>query len=251
MRFSVFPAALVMLVAAHAQAQSAPPSNTPRSDRVLADAPSGSESIGAKEHFERALTWYRMGKYARAVEELDLALDRDPGGKDLVFNLALVQEKLGDLEGAIRSLGRFQSLEKDPVELERAQQAIDRLRGAQAEFAANRSQSASFVAPLPAAPARVRGKLDAWVIGTGSLALASFVVGTAFGVRALTLDSRSDLSGARDAAVITDLAFATSVLAGAGCLGLYLGRYADAPAARLSMPVALPRVSAAGLLLRY
>ncbi len=253
MRFSVFPAVVVIFVAARASAQSAAPSNTPRSDRALGEGETTGSSItvGAHEHFERALTWYRAGKYRQAVEELNAALDRDPGGKDLVFNLALVQEKLGDLDGAIRSLGRFQSLEKDPAELERAAQAIERLQGAQAEFAANRPHSLMF-APPPAPPTRVRGKLDAWVIGTGGVAIASFVVGAVFGIRALHLDSRSEQGSARDAAMVADFAFATSVLAGAGSLGLYFGRYADAVPERLALPLfALPRLAAAGVVLRY
>ena len=255
MRFRVFPAVVVTLVAASASAQSADPNNTPRSDRVLREdaASTGANSVGAHEHFERALTWYRAGKYRSAVEELNAALERDPGGKDLVFNLALVQEKLGDLEGAIRSLGRFQSLEKDPVELERASQAIERLRGAQAELATNRSQSVDMPAPAPAPEPRVRGKFDAWVIGTGSLAIASFVVGTALGVRALHLDGRAEYGRARDSAVLADLAFATSVLSGAASLGLYFGRYADTRAGsdQLALPLLMPRVSSLGLSLRY
>ncbi len=220
----------------------------------MGDRTSASEPAGAHEHFERALTWYRAGKYRRAVEELDAALDQDPGGKDLVFNLALVQEKLGDLDGAIRSLGRFQSLEKDPVEIERATEAIERLQGARVEAIANARLGAAPAVTVPSPSARERGKLDAWVIGTGSLAIASFVVGTVFAVRALTLDSDGDSNGARDAAMITDLAFATSVLSGAGSLGLYLGRYKDAPPAReigAGVPLSLPRVCSAGLVLHY
>lgn len=254
MRFSMFPAVVVILLAARAQAQSPDPNGTPRSDRAPGDRESvaGTSSVGAHEHFERALTWYRAGKYGRAVEELKLALDRDPGGKDLVFNLALVQEKLGDLEGAIQSLDRFQSLEKDPAELERAAEAVQRLQGAQAEVAANRPQCAALPAPAsaPAPPPRVRGNFDAWVIGAGGVAIASFVVGTVFGVRSLTMKSNSEAGRARDSALIADFAFATSVLAGAGSVGFYLGRYADAPA-RPGATVAMPRVSSAGIVLRF
>ncbi len=252
MRFSVFPALFVILLAARVQAQSVPPSDTPRTDRAPGDgsAVGSTSSVGAPEHFERALTWYRAGKYRRAVEELNLALDRDPGGKDLVFNLALVQEKLGDLDGAIRSLGRFQSLEKDPVELERAAQAIQRLQGAQAEAAANRPHSEALPSPAAGPSPRVRGKLDAWVVSTGGVAIASFVVGAVFGVRALTMSTSSEASTARDSALIADFALATSVLAGAGSFGLYFGRYADAPG-RVAAPLALPRVSAASLVLRF
>jgi tetratricopeptide (TPR) repeat protein len=208
----------------------------------------------AAEHFERALAWYRAGKYRRAVGELEAALERDPGGKDLVFNLALVQEKLGDLAGAIASLERFQSMEKDPKELERASQTIERLRGAQSELlspVAREPAQASLPAPCPAR--RVRGKFDGWVIGTGSLALASLVVGTAFGIRALTLDADADPSSARDAAIVADVALVTGLLAGAGSVALYFGRFADAPpeTATLSRAQPLPRASLTQLEFRY
>ncbi len=260
MRFSVFPALALLAFSAQAWAQAAPgaPPSTPRSDRALVEHTSASEPAGAHEHFERALTWYRAGKYRRAVEELDAALDQDPGGKDLIFNLALVQEKLGDFDGAIRSLGRFQSLEKDPDEIERATQAIERLQGARSELSANSRLVAAPAVTSSGATARERGKLDGWVIGTGSFALASFVVGTVFVVRALSLDSDGDSSGARDSAMIGDLALAGSVLSGAGSLGLYLGRYKDASpgaerggSASAALSPSLPRISTAGIVLRY
>jgi hypothetical protein len=90
----------------------------------------------------------------------------------------------------------------------------------------------------------VRGKFDGWVIGTGSLALASLLVGTVFGVRALTLDADAEQSRARDAATIAEIALTTSLLAGAGSVALYFGRFADPapePLARRTQP--LPRAS--------
>ena len=270
MRLGVFPAIIVLLVASGAQAQSAAPvvpgglapaSLAPAAPvspapgpasgpRVLTDG-SASPAAQAAEHFERALAWYRTGNYRRAVDELEAALERDPGGKDLVFNLALVQEKQGDLAGAIASLVRFQSMEKDPKELERASQTIARLRGAQAELLAVVPSAPAVVAlpPEPCPAPRVRGKLDGWVLGTGGLALASLLVGTVFGVRVLTLDAESEETQARDAAIIADVALATSLLAGAGSVALYFGRFADAPAERVALP--LPRASLARLEFRY
>lgn len=247
MRWSLFSALIIVFIAARAEAQSVPPTGTPRSDRTLGEGntPQREGSVGAAEHFERALSWYRTGKYRQAVDELNLALERDPGGKDLVFNLALVQEKLGDLEGAIQSLVRFQSLEKDPVELGRAEQAIERLRGVQAELATNRPQP-ERPTPVCAAPPRLRGKYDAWVVGAGGLAVTSFIVGAVFATRALVLGSGSDAESSRDSALIADFAFASSVLAGAGSVGLYLGRYADPPQ-QLALPGGTRRVSSAGL----
>jgi hypothetical protein len=168
----------------------------------------------------------------------------------LVFNLALVQEKQGDLAGAIASLSRFQSMEKDPKELERASQTIARLRGAQAELLAVVPSAPTVAfAREPCPVPRVRGKLDGWVIGTGGLALASLLVGTAFGVRVFTLDAANEETQARDAAIIADVALATSLLAGAGSVALYFGRFADAPTERATLP--LPRASLARVEFRY
>jgi tetratricopeptide (TPR) repeat protein len=268
MRLGVFPAVIVLLMATRAEAQSgapvppvslapaalapaAPVSPAPPSPRVLTDG--GVSPTRAAEHFERALAWYRAGKYRSAVAELEAARERDPNGKDLVFNLALVQEKLGDLAGAIASLEHFQSMEKDPKELEHASQTIERLRGAQAELLANAPRPPTAAVTSVACPeARVRGKLDGWVIGTGSLALASLLVGTVFGVRALTLDADSEQSRASDAATIAEISLATSLLAGAGSVALYFGRFADPspePVSRRAQP--LPRASLARVEFRF
>jgi tetratricopeptide (TPR) repeat protein len=254
MRFGVFPAAMVIFAAVHARAQGmAPPA--PSGDRVLTDGSRAPGEAAAHEHFERALVWYRAGKYHLAIEELDAALDRDPGGKDLVFNLALVQEKLGDLDGAIRSLQRFQSMEKDAAEIERAAQTIQRLEGARGELVApERSQP---VPPAARSFPRTRGKLDVWVAGTGGLSVASLLVGAVFAVRTLTLAPSAtsyDASRARRAhssAVISDIAFSISLFAGAGAAALYLGRYADVESRHTALPLSLPRVSAAWLEFRY
>jgi tetratricopeptide (TPR) repeat protein len=268
MRLGLFPAVIVLLIATRAEAQSAAPvppaglapaSLAPATPVSPAPAPrmltDGSVSPAqAAEHFERALAWYRAGQYRRALEELEAALERDPGGKDLLFNLALVQEKLGDLAGAIASLARFQSLEKDPKELERASQTIARLRGAQAELLAGTARPpVPALLPEPCPTPRVRGKFDGWVIGTGSLALASLLVGTVFGVRALSLDAADEQSRARDAAIIADVALATGLLAGAGSVALYFGRFVDAVPPERALPLAqpLPQASIARVEFRY
>jgi tetratricopeptide (TPR) repeat protein len=254
MRFGVFPAAMLIFAAVHARAQGMPPP-APKGDRVLTDGSRAPGEAAAHEHFERALVWYRAGKYHLAIEELDAALDRDPGGKDLVFNLALVQEKLGDLDGAIRSLQRFQSMEKDAAEIERAAQTIQRLEGARAELVAPEPGQPVPVAARPFP--RARGKFDLWVAGTGGLSVASLLVGAAFAVRTLTLAPGAtsyDASRARrahSAAVISDVALSVSLFAGAGAAALYFGRYVDVESGHAALPLRLPRVSAAWLEFRY
>jgi len=265
MRLGLFPAAFVLLTVAPAWAEGASTSG-PGADRVVSEPTSPLEQAAAREHFEHALALYRSGKYHQAVAELQAALASDPSGKDLVYNLALVQEKLGDFDGAIASLERFQGMEKDPAELERAAQTIERLKGARAELVSPPVVAARSPAPPPCPLPRVRGKLDEWVLGTGGVAIASLLVGTVFGVRALALDPRGDSTGpgtsfsdlhdrasrAHSAAIIADIAFSTSLLAGAAAATLYFGRYADVPApreARLILPA--PRVTAAWLEVHY
>ena len=249
MRFCVFPALLAgaLLLAGEARAQGAPPA-TPRGDRALSENGPAPGQTAAHEHFERALTWYRAGKYRLAVGELDAALAGDPGGKDLVFNLALVQEKLGDLDGAIHSLERFQSMEKDPTELERAAQTVERLRGARAELSSSAAHAALAPSPMPCPLPLVRGKFDGWVIAGGGLAVAAFLAGAALGVHSLSVD---DPRTGRHSALMADFAFATSLLAGAGTAALYFGRFAEPAPQHTLLPGALPRVSAAWLELRY
>ena len=249
MRFCVIPAVLAgaLALTGAARAQSPAPA-TPRSDRALSDSIAPGQAA-AREHFERALTWYRAGKYRLAVGELDAALAGDPGGKDLVFNLALVQEKQGDLDGAILSLERFRSMEKDPAELERAAQTVERLRGARAELSSGRARTdRPPPPPMPCPSPLVRGRFDGWVIAGGSLAVASFLAGAVLGVHSLSVD---DPRKARNTAVMADFAFATSLLAGAGTGALYFGRFAEPDLEHVALPNALPRVSAAWLELRY
>ncbi|HEX3775645.1 MAG TPA: tetratricopeptide repeat protein [Polyangiaceae bacterium] len=261
MRFGVFPALLVAFVSAPAWADSAP-ANSPTGERAVELSAAPPEQAAAREHFQRALSLYRAGKYHGAVAELEAALDSDPSGKDLVYNLALVQEKLGDFSGAIASLERFRTMEKDPAELERAAQTIERLQGARAELTSV-GPRAGAAAPCPAL--RARGRLDAWVLGTGGVAVASFLVGTVFGLRALSLDPSGESTGpgasfaslqdrahrAHTAAVVADVAFSTSIVAGAAAATLYFGRYADAPQFHERLPLSSPRMTAAWLELRY
>lgn len=263
MRFRIFPALVVVLVSARAEAESLP-SGAPSSDRTVSDTAAPERAV-ARVHFESALALYRAGKYRRAVAELQAALDRDPTGKDLVYNLALVEEKLGDFAGAIQSLQRFQSMETDPVELERAAQTLQRLEGARVELTPV-LPPARPIAPIPCPIRPTRGRWDGWVIGSGGLAVAALLVGTVFGARALTLDPSGESTGpsvsaadlrsrgdrARAAAAVADVAFATSVLAGAASATLYFGRSSDSGlTAHAFFPAPAPRVTAAWLVLRY
>ena len=207
----------------------------------------------AKRHFEKARAAYGMGSYKTAIDELETALRYDPNGKDLVYNLALVHEKLGQIEPAIENFQRYLEMEDDPKERARVELVIQRLEGAREEVATKEEpvvlpetpeQGATPATPPPVAdrtPAK-KGRMDGWVIATGGVAIAAAIVGTVFGLRALsTRPSSSDATGpgktpqdlrnqnvdAHNYAVVADVAFAISLVS-AGTAGyLYFSRDAE------------------------
>jgi len=206
----------------------------------------------AKPHFEKARQAYRNGQYREAVSELEKAIEIDPGGKDLHFNLALVYEKLGEVDLAINAYKRYTELETDPQELEKTIQTIRRLEGAREELRKKEEPSVvpapqdapppereTIVVREPAAEKPKKGRLDGWVYGAGGVAIAAALAGTYFGLRALSTQPKSneatgngtsiyDLQDRADRAhsyaVAADICFGVSaVAAGAGLL-LYFTR---------------------------
>lgn len=232
-RWLAFTSVLSLLAApAHAQ---------PRPDEVREAVDPSTE---AARHFEAALEHYRTGKYRDALGELEEAYSLDPTGKDLVYNLAVVSEKLGRFDDAIHYLTRYLELETDPKELERTRDVIRRLEGARAELAPRSSAPPAPPCPAPAqTPAPPPGKLDEWVYATAGLSVAALLVGTVFGVRAIARDPRGESTGegvsiddlesrvseAEDLATVADIAFAVGLLSGSGAVLLYFGRTPDAP----------------------
>lgn len=246
MTLAVALVALVTSVAPRAHAQ-LPTASAPREG-------DGNVSV-ARPHFERALELYRGGRYADALPELEEAARLDPQGKDLFFNLALVHEKLGQLPDAISALERFRELETDAAERERARLTIERLRGAEQAARSSEPSPTPCVAPA-AAPAPVaappapapRGLL----IGAASVAVVSALVGTIFGVKALSEDvsdtptSQALPVGAlrergrraeRDA-LVADVAFSLALASSATFAGVWL------------LTPTEPRTRAAGFTLR-
>ena len=107
----------------------------------LADAPKGnaaptatasaqSVADAAKEKKERqaravdlhdeAKALYERGLYRRAITKLEAALTLDPEGKELVYNLALIHEKLAEADIAEGYYLRYIDMETDPKARERA-----------------------------------------------------------------------------------------------------------------------------------
>lgn len=233
--------------------------------RPLAQAPGSPEAVrAAKAHFERALDAYREGAYRTAIEELREALRLDPGGKDLVYNLALVHEKLGEVDAAIREFRRFTEMETDPAEVERVQGIIKRLEGARDELRRKQEASAEAAEPAetpdvtpraaPDAAPREKGRMDGLVIGAAGVSAAAALVGVVYGVRAVSTAPGSDertgpgttvfdlqrrADDAHSYAVVADVAFVVSALSGGLAAALYFGRDAE-PAPRTAATLSLP-----------
>jgi len=219
------------------------------------DQPKGGAELEekARAHFERALELYRGGDYAGAAKELNAALELDPNSRDLIYNLGLVYEKLGNLDGAIAQFERLLEIEKHPAELERVRRALSRLEGARRFAEARAAAVAPRVeppAPPPPSPRPVRQErprtgpespqpLDGWVLGAGALALAAVSAGVTLGVAALAVhpgsepktssgqsiqevEDRAEL--AHSLAVAADIALAVGVVSGGVAFGLHLGR---------------------------
>jgi tetratricopeptide (TPR) repeat protein len=198
----------------------------------------------AEPHFEIALVHYRAGKYRSAIIELEKAYGLDPTGKDLVFNLAMVYEKLGELDNAIHYLERYVALEPDPGEVEKAKDAIERLRGARAELAEGAGpRVVDRPCPPSAPPPRSEpGRFDEWVAVTGGVAVTSLLVGAVFGLKALNTqpggddatgpdETREELraraNNARSLARIADVAFGVAIASGSAAAILYFGRSSE------------------------
>jgi tetratricopeptide (TPR) repeat protein len=222
----------------------------------------------AKKHFQQALTSYKSGAYREAIAELKEALRFDPNGKDLVYNLAVVHEKLGELDEAIEQFRRFTQMESDPKEIERVEKTIRRLEGARDELRAKQQQQqqpaavpaeqAPSAAPQPemrttrvvVAP-REKGRLDAFTYGAAGVAGLATVVGVVYAMRAVSTRPGSDeatgpgttvfdledrAQRAHNYAVTADVAFVVALLGGGASALLYFGRDKEtAPPTRIAI----------------
>ena len=129
----------------------------------------------------RAHELYQQGSYHEAIAELETALKLDPNGKDLVFNLGVVHEKLGDIEDALRYFQRYERMDLDAQERAKADTYLKRLQGARKEV-----EKPPEPIPVPVAvppvqlPPEHYGRFDwltasAAVIGVAGLAMGTVV----------------------------------------------------------------------------
>jgi tetratricopeptide (TPR) repeat protein len=221
---------------------------TPASAQAPLSVPTEDAAAKARVHFDRSLEMYRAGHYTEALEQLKRAAELDPAGKDLFFNLSLVHEKLGQLPEAIVALDRFRELETDPKERERARIIIERLRGAEQVGEAPRRAPppCAPAAPIEPQAARPKALLSPVQVGAASVAVASLVVGTVFGLKALADDVSDERTSeslsvdqlrargrrAEREALVADVALALSLASTATFVSLWLLTPKEPSAAR-------------------
>jgi tetratricopeptide (TPR) repeat protein len=199
----------------------------------------------AKVHFTKGRNLYQAGSYHEAIAELEAARALDPKAKDLVFNLGVIHEKLGNITDALRFLRLYAQMDLEPSEQTRAENYIKRLEGAKAELDAKQAaERAAAEATPPPKATPTRGRLDTATLVAGGVAVVALAAGTVLGVKALGdqpgsgyvvgkngtlagLDSQQ--SSAHTEAIAADACFGGAVAAAAVAVGLYFGRYKDSP----------------------
>lgn len=235
---------------------------TPRAGRADETAPAN--VAAARRHYERARADYEQGAYREAIAELEAAHSLDPNAKDLVFNLAVVHEKLTDVDDALRWFHLYATMTLTPQEQERAEAYIRRLEGAKRELEQKQAARAPQPPPAPPAPpppaARAPpdapaakpeplppspGRIDGATVIAAGVAGTAFVVGVVMAAKAkqdepqgtfvtgqngsyTDLVNRTDL--AHREAVIADVGFGVFVLGAAAAAYLFLSRPRIVPA---------------------
>jgi hypothetical protein len=239
--------------------------------RALAQEPEAPASSEARRHFESGRALYGHGAYREALAELQAAHTLDPSAKDLVFNLGVVEEKLGDIDEALRWFHAYTTMTLTPQERERADAYVRRLEGARAEIELGPPPAEGTVpAPAPStadaeAPAArlapTRGRIDAATVVAASVAGTALAAGAVLGIKALIDRPTNFVTGvdgsyqdlvnrmhtAHEEAVAADVSFAVAVAAGLAATVLYLTRtrqHGDPSPAGTARPASKDRPSA-------
>lgn len=195
----------------------------------------------AQEHFKRARELYQAGSYRDAIAELEAARVLDPKAKELVFNLGIVTEKLGQYDDAVVHFRTYLEMEGiTEQERAKAEAVIKRIEGAKRE--APTVPTATTAPPPPPPPPKReeprRGRVDGATIGAAGVAVAGLTVGTIFGIRALSQrpndfvtgrdgsidDLRSQTDSAHTSAIVADIGIGVGAVATLAALYLYFGR---------------------------
>lgn len=226
-----------------ALAQRPPPPTTAPSTPT---EPLTEDQLKAQQHFQRAKDLYQQGAYREAAGELEIARALDPKAKDLVFNLGVVNERLGKFDEAIVAFQKF--LEMDGVtaaERARTESIIKRIEGAKRELPTTPTASATTT-PTSKPPEEdgkppPKGRIDALTISAAAVGVVGLGVGIGFGVRALASQPNDFVTGrdgtypdlqakqesAHTSAVIADIGFAVGIVGAGAAAYLYFSRTKD------------------------
>jgi tetratricopeptide (TPR) repeat protein len=217
--------ALAVAICGPSFARAQPPSSTPPAAQKEAEA-----------HYQKARELYSSGAYREALGELEAAHALDPNAKELVFNLGVVNEKLGKIDDALgyfRQYAQWEGLTAQ--EKQKADNFIRRLEGAKREIRPT---------PPPETPPEKpkemeRGRIDAATVVAASFAVAGLGVGSFFGIKALIDRPKSNYITGKDGSIddlqsatdkshqearVADVGFAVGVVASLVTAYLYFGR---------------------------
>ncbi|WP_438030918.1 tetratricopeptide repeat protein [Sorangium sp. So ce233] len=222
---------------------------------------------------DQAQGLYQHGEYRAAIAKLQAAVELDPEGKELIYNLAVIHERLGEIDRAEHYYVRYLAMETLPKEREQVTAVLKRLKGAKRELSSAKQppaeppSPAGTAAPLPLLP-RVsllprRSAVAAnprpptpWLFVSGGIAAGSLVVGGVFAALAVARDPsprertgdglsvadlQADASAAHRFAVVADVALLVAGLSGAAALYLYLSPRAPAARPGASRPASAAR----------
>ncbi len=207
---------------------------------------------------DEAAVLYEQGSYRAAIDKLEAALRLDPKGAELVYNLALIHERLGDFEAAERYYLRYLEMDIDAAARARVQGILRRLSGARKELhvagpAPRPGQPLEAAPPLlvvppPRAPSRpIRPVV--WL--TGGVAVAGLVVGSALAINAVArnpgnsamtggstsiADLQADAHAAHQSAVGADVSIILGLVA-AGAAAIFYATTDPTPSGEARSPL--------------
>lgn len=193
----------------------------------MGPGPEPSAEERAVDLHDQARERYERGQYREAAQLLEQALALDPEGVELLYNLGLIYERLGELEVAEDYYRRYVEREPNAARRARGEAILRRIRGA--------AESSAAPVPAPATPEAPAPPSHVWLI-PGGIAVAAAVTGTVFGIGALARDPgetprtapgtgvddlRADAETAHTFAWVADIAFLVSAVAAGATVVLY------------------------------
>ena len=200
---------------------------------------------------DEARELHAHGRYRAAVAKLEAALVLDPQGKELVYNLALIHERLGEVDVAERYYRRYLETATEPAEREKIEGVLRRLEGAKQDLVVSKDDlpAAAPLRPVtPPASVEPARSFGPWVMISAAVGGTGLFAGAVLGISAL---ARSPGAGARTGAGVTaddlladakaahrqavgaDVALLIGVVATGTAVGLH---YASRPAPTPSTP---------------